>query len=546
MALMAEEVARAATVDSERVSPGPVGFRRLFFFLNPFLSTQRRDRRLLRVIAKHLKATSSHLYTPLTGKLTPRFATEIESLQRGMHYFGDLFALLGSDRIAHVQHKIVNLLLQNQRVSLRMMKFDDIKAELERDAGTAAITPENVQQIFDVRYRAFESIHYTFIHATYRELLQGVALAEFDFESILSVFRREDFAENRRYAARDAAGILDSLKDLHYVLSGYTPTPNGLKLLRLLSGIGGVPLEDGEKAIRSHFAIVHGVIQTTVTASFLADTIRMTATAPELVLPSFSTQTSFVEEIRETVKRRFDAQIREYTVAESQKVFHAQIRKLFPDVQLPEVEGYTNSVSSRLVSVELPAFRYITPLRLAHTFDQNYYTTTIKPVLTELAGKIEFSNPDDQVTLDNALRELGLLSSHIKKFSSDITDPQFSRLPALLAAIERDAVAPEDRKRALPYINDVDKRADGMIQASIRNASSVAALLDTTVLDNGAIALETVYNYRSLRASSLELLNEVEKAVTTLKMYNKLMKHFAVNTAPRGKHLSRSGGAEGA
>jgi len=386
------------------------------------------------------------------------------------NFFSGLILTLGfgGPPLIAFHRKLLDKMLHQKNINLKMLEFEEIKDEVMKINGRGL---REIQQVFKSRFAA---------------------------------------------------------KDLYFLCADFTPDSEGLKLLHLVAAMNP-DISMNEETIISNYAGIQEFLDRDLPLQVLGDIIKLSERNPDTELKIPEVSTNFIETIRHSIFENFRSERDIYQKSIAEKAYQTKIRTLFQSREISPIEGYTKDVSKLLVSNGLPGFLHVTALRLLKSFALFFYEDGIKEVYDNFLNKIGFISREFGGSLKNAVRSCNELLASIHKFESDLEDPKFSRLIPIIDKCTQKAITENDRKKFTKVIDEINLAAVKIVETGTAELFSILQAGLKSLEDIHAKNSSFVDNSRYMRDSEQRLLEDMIKSTAKLSQFMDIMSHFSIN-----------------
>jgi Family of unknown function (DUF5312) len=463
----------AATSRNERPAPAsPPGF--LDWLASLFLSDdpERQKQRRLRELAAELKRTRPRFYNPSQNTAEPALGRFFWDIYRAVA--AGQVLLKGAETSGALKATLVDLTLTEEKLALRERLTESSITERSKTADPASLSAEvheDLKRFLD----GFDADSAQEIDSLYNRVLVLLDLIGFDYYFLLKKLDvglpERDFAYQPRFAAVEAANLLEGLQDFLEILPNVDPEADWERMLAVLKSHRGVEVV-ARDALRRALQQIREVQRTGV----LLKMVRCLAQNPDWKPMVRVHQERIVEPYLAKIKAEAETTAQKVASGRRNQKIEELARAVFGTGRVSRLTNYSDTANPELAQKLLGGFMYVAALNYLRAFLTDYLPTSIRELVDLLLIKGKWMNKETSQQMSEAFHQLLKGSETIALFDADLAEDGETgrRLRTIVMRTERDRKAIVQLRLTLRQIND---EAHAMIGDSVQHLVAIARVL---------------------------------------------------------------------
>lgn len=281
---------------------------------------------------------------------------------------------------------------------------DRIQAALKPDEELESIIRE-----FQSFLGSLDALGARAVNADLYEVERFMDLCRHDYERIIGLFDPSASIDDPRYkpdfAPVPSEQVLPELADLYYLTEAFVFSPQ-LKenVLRLLEKRQPDSFDEAKKGkIDKLFSQLDRAVSERLSKDILLALIRVIKDDPSYTPATPRERRDFLDSYRRRLVTQFDKDRERILREQHESAIAADIRSLFGDADIQEVEGYDDEHDSFLRRESPNGFTWIKPLRILKTFIAMEFEPHLKESIKRILVEGYFDNKAFQNNLANIL-----------------------------------------------------------------------------------------------------------------------------------------------
>jgi hypothetical protein len=499
--------------------------------------------RELSLLLKDIKKNGPPWYRPFRNVIEAEFAENLAKLRKASINLAALFRLtISGDKAA--QFRTIDALLAKimsaRNISSDSFSFDAIKPEA-RAAGGELIAA--MDEIFRIRMAVFKSLEVETFRDSYRVALKLASLCDFDFEGLLKSFTKQGVAPGA-FGPCVADGVVVELADLRFLIDGLIVDETLLSfLLALLPLAGDLNYEAAD--LEADFRSIALIIKNAIPPDRLAAVARAASGNPAFNLgPSSEEMVDPAGKIAARLEAEYSESKRQFVESQASGDLDRMKRAVFEDRELVPVTGYTKEISGLFAGQGLSPLRYCTALSIAKSFGEYFLLPFIQRSIDATLLGIVFTDQEFRRSFALAHTQCIAVITEIQTLESDHLSPSASRFLPIIQAIEGGHFDGVAKSKAFRSIEDLEKRADRILQAAFTSFMDLHSSIDTLIADLRSRQSKLVSNALHVSQTKPQLLFDLESGSNLLADCVRLLRHFAVDLSEAKRAVKTPTAAE--
>ena len=392
---------------------------------------------------------------------------------------------------------------------------------------------EAVAREFQSFLRDLEDLGARAVNADLYEVDRFIDISRHDYERILGLFDPSASLDDPRYkpdfAAVAGEQIFPELVDLFYLLEGFFFSPQ-LKesLLRLLErrSPGSADALKRQK-IDKLFSQLDKVLSDRLDKELLLGLLRATKGEPFFAPSTPRERRDFLDSYRRRLVVQFEKDRERILREQHESAIAADIRSLFGDGEILDVDGYDDEHDSLLRRESPNNFSWIKPLRLLRTFIVNIFEPQLKESVKRVLVEGYFENKNFQNNLANILYQCERSAGRIVEFEDQLGGNGRVSIVAMKRYIEELRRGKDIAAFLTRLVDAINGRAREIVEDETGLFSMLGDALGDLLSDYRRSSPDLVTNIRTLGGGrNKELLAQVQAGRERIGTLVKIMRNF--------------------
>jgi hypothetical protein len=503
------------------------------FSRNPQESARRKD---LKRIYAYLSTVRPQVYKPGSSQVPPGLARVIFQFCGLLRPVSELARRTIASQDARVSQRFREALMdsglnEEERRLKSSLGFEAL-AERVRDSLSPEAEMEKASAEFETLLKAFDREDLRAMDLMLNEMERLVEVCHYDYERILGLFdpraSLDDPAYRPDFGSAPATQVLPELIDFYYVIEGFAFTPlieDGLSVL--LERLNPTGFAEQRKSLAKVLAGLNKMLSQQLDRDLLLSLARALKGDPNYAPQIGRDRSRIVDAYRARLSAQFQRDRERVAQDLKEDAIAHELKALFGDAELPEIEGYNDETNARLRQDSTEAFLHIKPLRIIRGYLRTFYESGYREAVKRLLVEGYFDNKGFQNNLANVYYLCEKVASHIADFEASITGAGRMSIPTMKRYLEE----ARRGKDVSDLLNKLVASLNSRAKAIVDNDASLFNALATSVLEVTADyrrpTPEVVSNIRTLGAGkNRDLMNALVAGSNATARFVALMRHF--------------------
>ncbi len=504
-----------------------------FFIRDPY---ELQKRRRLRDMYDELRQVRPLYYRRSSQQLQPEFAAEVLRLAFLLRPLREVFEKTTCNPDPKLAQRYKDYLvlarlpaeLQDLYTSLLQTALKDRVLEASDPVEELAGADKELEELM----KALDGSELYGFERSYTATDRLVALSQHDFLPLLRLFdpalRSLDTADPAEFRAVRGEEALQALLDFYFILAGLELSEgveNNLSfLLERLTG-------DRSEAAKDRMKKVLNRLKDLVSEKFRSETIlallRLIQKEPHFVPQTIQEESTFLEAFKNRLqigyqrsKDRIEVVLRERSVAED-------LRRLFPNALLLEIEGYREDIDQTLQEREFDGFSNIRPLRILKSYSRGHFERELKDNLKRLIVEGKFENKIFQNMFTNTFFQCEAMMGKIQQFEEWLhgSGPQsVTKLPKYIELLDKGKPV---HSMVASVLETIDEESRKLVNEGANCFYNLCVILLEILNDAKQKTPAQIQNIKFLSGKKTqEYLNLLSRGYDNLYLFTKIMKNF--------------------
>ena len=481
------------------------------FFSRLFAKDPAEARKRAELKKIHLFLAEHHppCYRPKQNLVLPGFAQSVYAFASSLKPLAEVAraTVASSDvRVSqrYFDHLIDSHLSPQARERKAALAFDEmldrVTSSLDSDREIELIT-----QDFQSLLREIEGIGLREVNYELSEVDRFIELCRHDYERLLGLFDPGvslDSADRRpEFAPTDAEQILPELIDFYYVTEGFffsDSLRHNLILLLERKNASGAD-ESRKRKVEKMCAQLEKLLAERLDKETILALIRAAKGDPLYTPSTPRERRDFMDSYRRRLAQQFEHDRDRIQRERHENAISADIRNLFGDAEILELEGYDEEADAFLRKESPMSFTWIKPLRILKTFVAAVYDPGLKEAIKRILVEGYFDNKNYQNNLANILYQCERCGSRITEFEQQMMGSGRISIVAMKRYVEE----MRHGKDIAPFLSRLVDAINGKAKELVEDESALFAMLGDAITellaDYRKSSPDLVTNIRNLR-----------------------------------------------
>lgn len=493
-------------------------------------------RRRLRSLNDELRKIRPLYYRRSSGQVLPGFAVSVTQLAQVLRPLREVFektldnpdpklAQRYKDYLvtARLPEELQNLYFSFSYPSMKKRVFDssDPEEELEKISGEIE---QLLQGLDTAEFRSFDS--------SYTVMIRLINLCRHNFLPMLRFFdpalKSLDSADPAIYQSVSGEEMLQELLDFYFILTGFDYSESVERNVGLLlERLSRERAEEAKARLKKVLLRLQNLLSENLDSQTILILLRLIQKDPHFVPHSIQEESSFLEAYKNRLrinyqrsKERIQQQLRELAVGED-------LKRLFPNGQPEQIEGYREDVDQALQEREFDGFFHIRPLRILKNYIRIHFYRELKEPLKRLIVEGKFENRIFQNMFTNTYFQCEAVEGKIKQFEEEFQGSGTQSIKKLPKYIELLDQGKPVQNMVATVLDTIEKESKNLVEEGANCFYNLCVILLEILNDAKLKTPVQVSNIKSLSgAKSQEYLARVSHGYNNLYLFAKIMKNF--------------------
>jgi len=360
-----------------------------------------------------------------------------------------------------------------------------------------------------------------------------ITLSQHNFLPMLHLFdpalKSLESADPEALQSVSEDAILQELLDFYFVLEGFDLSEDLEKNLGLLlERLSRDRAEEAKGRLKKILLRLQKILQESLRTDTVLSLLRLIQKDPHFVPSSIQEEGSFLEAFRNRLqisyhrsKERIQGQLRELAVVED-------LKRLFPNGQPEEIEGYQEDVDQALQERDFDSFPQIRPLRILKNYIRSHFSKELKEPLKRIIVEGKFENNIFQNMFTNTYFQCDGMLGKIIQFEEELQGSgtqSTKKLPKYIELLDKGKPV---HNMVTTVLESIEKDSRKLVDEGANCFYNLCVILLEILNDAKLKTPVQVSNIRSLSGrKSQEYLARISFGYNNLFLFTKIMKNFA-------------------
>jgi uncharacterized protein (UPF0305 family) len=482
-------------------------------------------------------------YRPKQNLVLPGFANAVYIFAAQLRPLAELARATVASADVRASQRFFDYLIDTRLTQAARERKEALSYDGMADRVGSSLDPErdidSFSQEFQTLLREIEAASPRELNFELSEVERFIELCRHDYERILGLFDPGISldAPDRRPEFSAIAGdqVLPELIDLHYVTEGFMFSDQ-LKqnLFRLLErrNPGGVD-EARRRKLDKICAQLDRMLSDRLHKDLILSLIRAIKGDPHYTPATPRERRDFVDSYRRRLAQQFEHDRERIQRERHESAITSDIRSLFGEVDILEVDGYDDDADSFLRRESPMSFQWIKPIRILKTFVALVFEPSLKEAIKRVLVEGYFDNKNFQNNLANILYQCERSGGRITDFEDQMTGSGRISIVAMRRYIEE----MRRGKDIEPFLKRLVEAINGRAKEIVEDESGLFAMLGDALADLLAdyrkASPDLVTNIRTLAGGrNREIMAQLLAGRDRILLLVKVMRNFTFVKTP--------------
>jgi len=371
------------------------------------------------------------------------------------------------------------------------------------------------------------------------EMDRFIEICRHDFERLLGLFDPGIAVDAPSYrpdfSPAEGEQAFPEIVDLYYLFQGFFVSAElKANLARLLERRSSSGLEEAKrKKLDKIAARLDELLSGRLDPELLLALARATKGDPTLLPATARERRDFVESYRRRLAQQFEKDRERLQRERHESVVAADIKSLFADGDIMEVDGYDDETDAYLRRESPNGFSYVKPLRILKTFVLAAFDSSIKEPVKRLLVEGYFDNKGFQNNLANILYQCERSGGRIEEFEEQLLGNGRVSIVAMKRYVEELRRGKDIASFLNRLVDAINGRAKEIVEDEAGLFAMLGEALSELIADYKSPSPELVTNIRTFGgARNREIVAQIQAGRDRIATLVKVLRNFAYVKAP--------------
>ena len=509
---------------------------------DPQETHRRNDIRRLHNLLGELKPP---YYRPKQNLILPGFAHAVHHFYSTLRPLAELARSTIANPDIRISQRYFDYLIDRRLPPVeqgrkRFFAYDGMSERMQ-----ASLKPDEELESIIREFQAFlvslDALGSRAVNADLYEVERFIDLCRHDYERILGIFDPSANIDDPQYkpdfAPVPGEQILPELADFYYLTESFIFSPQ-LKenVLRLLEKRQPDSFDAYKKGkIDKLFSQIDKIVSDRLGKDILLTLIRVIKDDPVYTPATPRERRDFLDAYRKRLVTQFDKDRERILREQHESAIAADIRSLFGDAEILEIEGYDDEHDSFLRRESPNGFIWIKPLRILKTFIAGEFEPQLKESIKRILVEGYFDNKGFQNNLANILYQCERSGGRILDFETQLRGNGRISLVAMKRYIEEMRRGKDIASFLGRLVDAINDKAREIVEDEAGLFTMLGEALGELVSDFRRSGPDLVTNIRTLGGGrNREIIAQVQGGRERILILVKIMRNFTVGKNPLG------------
>lgn len=482
-------------------------------------------------------------YRPKQNLILPGFANSVFSFAASLKPLAELARATVANSDVRVSQRYFDYLIDcrlspQARERKAALTFDEML-----DRVTSALDSDHeielISQEFQSLLREIEGLGPRETNYELSEVDRFIELCRHDYERVLGLFDPGvslDSADRRpEFAPVDAEQILPELIDFYYVTEGFFFSDSlRQSLVRLLERKNSSGVDDARKRkVEKICSQLEKLLAERLDKETLLALIRAAKGDPVYTPSTPRDRRDFVDSYRKRLAQQFEHDRDRIQRERHENAISADIRNLFGEAEILEVEGYDEDADSYLRKESPTSFTWIKPVRILKTFVAQVYDPILKEAVKRILVEGYFENKNYQNNLANILYQCERCGARIAEFEQQMTGSGRISIVAMKRYVEEMRRGKDIAPFLSRLVDAINAKAKEIVEDEAVLFAMLGDALTELLADYRKSSPDLVTNIRTFAGGrNREIMGQILAGRDRINLLVKVMRNFTFVRTP--------------
>jgi hypothetical protein len=407
---------------------------------------------------------------------------------------------------------------------------------------------EAIQREFQVFLDSLDSLGSRAVNADLFEVERFIDMCRHDYERIVGLFDPSANLDDPRYkpdfAAVPGEQILPELVDFYYLTEAFSFSPPlKANVLRLLEKRQPDSFDEAKKGkIDKLFSQLGKELSERLDKEILLSLMRVIKDDPFFSPSTPRERKDFLDAYRKRLVTQFEKDRERILREQHENAIAVDIRSLFGDAEILEVEGYDEEHDSLLRRESPNGLAWIKPIRILKTFIALGFEPQLKESIKRILVEGYFDNKGFQNNLANILYQCERSGGRILEFEEQLRGTGRVSLVAMKRYIEEMRRGKDIGTFLNRLVDSVNDKAREIVEDETGLFSMLGEALADLVSDFKRSAPDLITNIRALGGGrNREIQAQIQTGRERIMILVKIMRNFTYVKTPIAGGIASGG-----
>jgi hypothetical protein len=420
----------------------------------------------------------------------------------------------------------------------------------------AALKPddeiESILREFQAFLRALEGLGSRAVNDDLYEVDRFIDLCRHDYERILGLFDPAASIDDPRYKPdfSPVAGeqALPEIVDFYYLTEGFVFSPPlKANVLRLVARRQAAAVDGDRKGkIDKLFSQLDAITSERLDKDILLCMIRSIRGEPFYTPPTPRERKDYLESYKRRLMLQFDKDRERMTRERHESAIAADIKSLFGDAEIAEIEGYDDENDSMIRRESPNGFALIKPLRLLKTFVSVVFDPMLKESVKRVLVEGYFDNKAYQNNLANVLYQCERAGARISEFEEQLRGNGRVSLASMRRYLEEMRRGKDIASFLTHFVDTVNDRARSIVEDEASLFAMLGEAIGELLADYRRSSPDLITNLHTFGGGrNREIMGQIQAGRDRIAILVKILRNFTFTKTPIQNAIAASAAAVG-
>lgn len=484
-----------------------------------------------------------HIYKPKQNIVLPAFAVSLLRFYNLLKPFAELARATIANSDPKISQRYFDYLIDCRLPDFEQERKHYFSYEGMSERINASLKPDDEMEAlvreFQSFLRSIEALGSELINDELYEVDRFAEMCRHDYERLLGLFDPSASVDNPRYKPDFApvAGeqALPEILDFFYLIEGFVFSPQ-LKsnVLRLIERRQSLAVDHDKKTkIDKLFTQLDTLVSERLSIDTLLCMIRAIRGDPFYMPPTPREHKDYVDSYKRRLISQFEKDRERITRERHENAIAADIRTLFGDTEILEIEGYDDAHDALLRRESPNGFIWIKPLRLLKTFITTIFDPALKESVKRILVEGYFDEKAFQNNLANILYQCERAGSRIVEFEEQLLGSGRISLASMRRYLEEMKRGKDIATFLSNFVDTVNDRARSIVEDESSLFAMLGEALGDLLADFRRSSPDLISNIHTLGGGrNKELMGQIQAGRDRIATLVKIMRNFVFVKAP--------------